>query len=74
MYTNTYLPNVAYAKQELVRLHAIRANLANNIIDLKANCKGQKSAETWVKIYQGRLKEDVLPAIKECEQYIKSRA
>ena len=35
MYSATYLPDVAYAKQELARLHAIRANLANNIIELK---------------------------------------
>ena len=67
-----YLPDVAYAKQELARLHGIRAFLGHQIVSCKTDYVSEKSAETWVKIYQARLKENVLPAIKECEQFIKS--
>jgi len=71
---NTYLPDLAYAKQELARLHGIRASLARSIVACKTDYVSQKSADAWVKIYQARLKENVLPAIKECEAYIKSHA
>lgn len=71
---NTYLPDLAYAKQELARLHGIRASLARSIVACKTDYVSQKSADTWVKIYTQRLKENVLPAIKECEAYIKSHA
>jgi len=69
-----YLPDVHYAKQELARLHSIRASIARNIVACKTDYVSHKSAETWVKIYQERLRENVLPAIKECEQYIASQA
>lgn len=69
-----YLPDVHYAKQELARLHSIRAQLARDIVACKTDYVSRKSAETWVKIYQARLKENVLPAIKECEEFIKSHA
>ena len=69
-----YFPDLAYAKQELARLHGIRASLARNIVACKTDYISQKSADTWVKIYTQRLKENVLPAIKECEAYIKSHA
>ncbi|AGA17872.1 hypothetical protein P60_gp02 [Synechococcus phage P60] len=68
---NIYLPDVAYAKQELARLHGIRASLARNIVACRTDYVSVKSAETWVKIYQARLKENVLPAIKKCESYIR---
>ena len=71
---NTYLPDVAYAKQELARLHGIRASLARSIVACKTDYVSQKSAEAWVKIYTQRLKENVLPAIKECEAYIGEHA
>lgn len=70
----TYLPDVAYAKQELTRLHSIRAKLANDIIELKTTHQGWKSADTWIHLYQSRLKENVLPAIKECEDFLHSQA
>ena len=69
-----YLPDVHYAKQELARLHGIRASIARNIVACKTDYVSEKSAETWVKVYQARLKENVLPAIKECEQFIKSHS
>lgn len=70
----TYLPDVNYAKQELARLHGIRAAIARQIVACKTDYVTLKSSETWVKIYQARLKDNVLPAIKECEDYIKSQA
>ena len=69
-----YLPDLAYAKQELARLHGIRASLARSIVACKTDYVSEKSAATWVSMYQERLKENVLPAIKECEQYIKSHS
>ena len=69
-----YLPDLAYAKQELARLHGIRASIARQIVACKTDYVSVKSAETWVRIYQARLKETVLPAIKECEQYIASHS
>jgi len=69
-----YLPDIQHAKQELARLHAIRACIARNIVACKTEYASHKSAEVWVKIYTQRLKENVLPAIKECEQYIASQA
>lgn len=71
---NIYLPDLAYAKQELARLHGIRAFIARQIAALDDDAISQKSADAWRKIYQSRLKENVLPAIKQCEQYIKSQA
>ena len=68
----TYLPDVHHAKEELARLHSIRAYLANQIIACKTDYVTLKSAEAWVKMYQARLRDNVLPAIKECEDYIKS--
>ena len=67
---NIYLPDAHYAKQELARLHAIRASLARDIVACKTDYVSLKSADTWVRIYQGRLKENVLPAIKQCEAYL----
>ena len=69
-----YLPDVHYARQELARLHAIRAQLARDIVACKTDYVSLKSAETWVKIYQARLKENVFPAIKECEAYLAKHA
>ena len=70
-----YLPDVHYAKQELARLHGIRAFLARQIASLDDNDQiSEKSANTWRSIYRERLAQNVLPAIKECEQYIKSKA
>ena len=71
---NIYLPDTAYAKQELARLHGIRASLARAIVACKTDYVSQKSSDTWVKIYQARLKENVLPAIKECEAYLAKHA
>jgi len=70
----SYLPDVHYAKQELARLHSIRATLARDIVACKTDYVSHKSAETWVRIYQARLKENVLPAIKECEAYLAKHA
>ena len=70
----TYLPDLAYAKQELARLHGIRASLARNIASLDSDQVSQKSADTWRKIYTERLQQNVYPAIKECEAYIKSHS
>lgn len=67
---NTYLPNLAYAKQELDRLHGIRAFLARQIVACKTDYVSERSAETWVKVYQARLKDNILPAIKDCNDYI----
>ena len=67
---NIYLPDLAYAKQELARLHGIRASIARQIVACKTDYISEKSAESWVKIYQARLKDNVLPAIKECNDYI----
>ena len=69
-----YLPDVHYAKQELARLHGIRVFLARQIVACKTDYVTLKSSEAWVSMYQARLKENVLPAIKECEDYIKSHS
>ena len=69
-----YLPDVHYAKQELARLHGIRAFLARNIAALEDAGISAKSAAAWRSIYTSRLNENVWPAIKECEAYIRSHA
>ena len=69
-----YLPNVPHAKKELARLHGIRAYLANRIIECETVLAGHKSSATWVKVYKARLRDNVWPAIKECEAYIASKA
>ena len=70
----TYLPNLAYAKQKLARLHGIRAFLARQIAALDTDQISKKSADTWRKIYAERLHQNVYPAIKECEDYIRSHS
>ena len=70
----TYLPNLAYAKKELARLHGIRAYLANRIIECQTVFADHKYSAVWVKEYKARLRDNVWPAIKECEAYIASKA
>ena len=67
----TYITGPAHARKELARLHGIRASLARNIASLDSDQVSQKSADTWRKIYTERLQQNVYPAIKECEAYIK---
>jgi len=71
---NTYLPDTAYAKQELARLHGIRAQLARNIVECKTLYATYPGAKTYISLYQTRLKENVLPAIKECNDYLAKHA
>lgn len=71
---NIYLPDTAYAKQELARLHGIRAQLARNIVECKTLYATYPSAKAYVSLYQARLKESVLPAIKECNNYLAKHA
>ena len=70
----TYLPNIAYAKKELARLHGIRAYLANRIIECETVFADHKYSAMWVREYKARLRDNVWPAIKECEAYIASEA
>lgn len=74
MYTNIYLPDVHHAREELARLTAIETNLRKQIIDLRTNHKGTKSAETWARIYTDRLRENVRPSINTCLKYLAKHA
>ena len=68
----TYLPNVQVARQELHRMHTIRAWLATQIANLQQVKDYGSLEDTWVKIYKSRLKDNVWPVIRECEAYIES--
>jgi len=70
MYSSTYLPDVHHARKELARLTAIETNLRKQIIDLRTNCRGNSSAETWATIYTERLQQNVRPGINECLKYL----
>ena len=74
MYTNTYLPDVHHAREELARLTAIETNLRKQVIDLRTNYKGSNSAETWARIYTERLQQNVRPSINECLKYLARHA
>ena len=74
MYSATYLPDVHAAREELARLTAIETNLRKQIIDLRTNCRGNSSAETWATIYTERLQQNVRPGINECLKYLAKHA
>ena len=57
------------AIRELARLTEIRNRLAGLIVDLKHSHPGS----IWIKIYQERLQENVLPAIAEVKDYISNQ-
>ena len=59
------------ALRELDRLEGIRANLADLIIQLIET--NNPSAQTWIREYTIRLKENVLPAIEEVKAYLTSQ-
>ena len=52
----TYLPNVQVYRQELHRMHTIRAWLASQIASLQQVKDYGSLEDTWVKIYKCRLK------------------
>ena len=59
------------ALRELDRLTEIRNRLAGSIVELQS--LNNPSSQTWISIYTDRLKENVLPAIKEVKAYINSQ-
>ena len=59
------------ALRELDRLTVIRNRLAGSIVELQS--LNNPSSQTWISIYTDRLKENVLPAIKEVKAYINSQ-
>jgi len=59
------------ALRELERLEGIRANLADLIIQLLET--NNPAAQTWIREYTLRLKENVLPAIAETKAYLTSQ-
>ena len=59
------------ALRELDRLEGIRANLADLIIQLHQT--NNPAAQTWIREYTLRLKENVLPAIAETKAYLTSQ-
>lgn len=50
----------------MARLVGIKKNLASLIVDLKHS----HPDSIWIRIYEERLQENVLPAIKEVQDYI----
>lgn len=67
---NTYLPNIEFAANELTRLEGIRDRLAGLIIELQST--DHHAADAWISIYTDRLTDNVLPAIKEARDYLKT--
>lgn len=67
-----YLPNVHYAERELARLRGVESRLEAEIEDLVD--RNDSTAKIWISIFTERLRDNVRPAIKECERYIKSQA
>ena len=59
------------ALRELDRLEGIKNRLAGLIVDLQST--NNPSAQTWVREYTLRLKENVLPAITEVKAYLTSQ-
>ena len=59
------------AVRELDRLEGIKNRLAGLIVELQSN--NNPSAQTWVREYTLRLKENVLPAIAETKAYLISQ-
>ena len=59
------------ALRELDRLEGIRANMASLIVELIES--NNPSAQTWIREYTLRLKENVLPAIVETKAYLTSQ-
>ena len=59
------------ALRELDRLTEIRNRLAGSIVELQS--LNNPSSQPWISIYTDRLKENVLPAIKEVKAYINSQ-
>ena len=68
------ISDAAQARKELARLTDIETNLRRQVVDLRTNFKGHKSAETWATIYTDRLRHNVRPAIAECLSYLKAYA
>lgn len=58
------------AQRELNRLTEIKFNLESQIEMLEANPELHRDSHMWVKIYTTRIIENVMPAIKECEEYL----
>ena len=59
------------AIREMDRLVGIKNRLAGLIVELQAT--NNPSAQVWVREYTLRLKENVLPAIKEVQDYISNQ-
>ena len=59
------------ALRELDRLTEIRNRLAGSIVELQS--LNNPSSKTWISIYTDRLKENVIPAIKEVKAYLNSQ-
>ena len=59
------------ALRELNRLEGIKNRLAGLIVDLQST--NNPSAQTWIREYTLRLKENVLPAITEVKAYLTSQ-
>jgi len=69
---NIYLRNVAHAREELTRLRSVEAKLSFRIVQLLDDSTYDGS--TWRKIFTDRLRDNVRPAIKECQDFIKRAA
>ena len=59
------------ALRELDRLEGIKNRLAGLIVDLQST--NNPSAQTWIREYTLRLKDNVLPAITEVKAYLTSQ-
>ena len=66
--SNGQLSSVASATRELTRLEGIRDNLSGLIVELKST--EHSSADTWIRIYNERLNDNVMPQIKEVREYL----
>ena len=65
--SNGQLSSVASATRELNRLEGIRDNLSGLITELKVT-HGEDNI--WVRIYNERLNDNVMPQIKEVREYL----
>ena len=65
--SNGQLSSVASATRELNRLEGIRDNLSGLITELKVT-NGEDNI--WVRIYNERLNDNVMPQIKEVREYL----
>jgi hypothetical protein len=59
------------AVRELDRLEGVKNRLAGLIVDLHGT--NNPAAQTWIREYTLRLKENVIPAIEEVKAYLISQ-